>query len=70
MDTCTKIQQHIRICNNCKSKLDYDPNEKALQKSYSMKNDVMELLVYIVSGIIIIFILNLIVELKIRDRVK
>jgi hypothetical protein len=68
VDICAKIQDHILICNNCKNQLGYDPNEKALMKSYSIKNDVMELLVYVITGIIIILILNLIVELKIQNR--
>ena len=67
VDVCTKIQDHILICTNCKFKLDYDPNEKALHKSYSIKNDIMELLAYIITGILIILILNLIVKLKINN---
>jgi hypothetical protein len=70
VDVCKKIQDHILVCKNCKTKLDYDPYEKALLKSYSIKNDIMELLVYIITGIIIIYILHFIVELKVHQAIR
>jgi hypothetical protein len=65
--TCTKIQEHVGICTKCSKALSFDPIEKSLLKSYSIRNDVLELCTFIVTGVIIIIILHLIVELKKRE---
>jgi len=67
--TCVKIQQHVHQCTDCKRKLSFDPVEKALIKSYSIKNDILELLVFIITGILLIIILNLIVKIKMYTKV-
>jgi len=62
--TCKKIQDHVVICKDCHKILSFDPVEKSLLKSYSLKNDILEVLTFIMTGVIIIIVLHLIVELK------
>lgn len=52
---CKKIVLHVHECHHCKRKLSFDPVEKALLKSVSIKNDVIELIAYIFNGLFILY---------------
>lgn len=62
--TCLDIQTHVNYCFTCQKRLSFDPVEKALLKSHSIKNEIIELTAYIATGIIIILLLYLILEFK------
>lgn len=49
-NVCKKIVLHVHECHDCKRKLSFDPVEKALLKSVSIKNDIIELIIYIFNG--------------------
>lgn len=59
---CEKIETHVNNCSQCKRRLAFDPVEKAILKSVSIKNDVIELTVYIFNGIFILFFLQFIMQ--------
>lgn len=54
---CDKIIYHVSMCNKCQRKLSFDPTDMAILKSYSITNEILEVIVYICLGIFIIFVL-------------
>lgn len=63
-DVCEHIEQHVKKCRKCIQNLSFNPIEKALLKSYSIKNDIMELVVFIATGVLLIIILRMILYIK------
>ena len=59
---CKQIEKHVLKCLECKKKYTIDPIQKALLNNYSLKNDVIELVTFIIFGTIIITILQLVVK--------
>ena len=55
---CDKIYLHVIKCITCQKRLSFDPIEKSLLKTRSVKNEIMELIAYISTGIFIIFVLQ------------
>jgi len=56
---CKKIEIHVIGCHNCKRKLSFNPIEKSILKTYSVKNEIIELIAYIGLGVFIILILDI-----------
>ena len=65
-DICDNISRHVSECKTCQRRLSFDPIEKALLKTHSVKNEIMELIAYIVTGIVLIVALHLISKVKMR----
>ena len=61
---CDKISGHVHNCKQCQRRLSFDPVEKALLKTHSVKNEIFELIAFIILGIIIIFALHIIPGMK------
>lgn len=55
---CNKVFLHVNQCITCQKRLSFDPIEKSLLKTRSVKNELMELLAYISTGIFIILVLR------------
>jgi hypothetical protein len=53
-EMCDKIREHVNLCKTCQRRLSFDPIEKALLKTHSVKNEVMELVAFVCLGIGII----------------
>ena len=62
--TCLKIQDHVLMCQDCQKILSYDPIEKSLLKTSSIKNDILELFTFLITGVVLLTILYFIVQLK------
>jgi hypothetical protein len=58
-EMCDKIRQHVHQCKICQRRLSFDPIEKSLLKTHSVKNEIMELIAFISIGTGIIFILSI-----------
>ena len=56
---CDKISTHVHHCKQCQRRLSFDPVEKALLKTHSVKNEILELCAFIILGVMIIIILQL-----------
>jgi len=54
---CDKIRDHVHQCKTCQRRFSFDPIEKALLKTHSVKNEVMELIAFISLGAGIVFII-------------
>lgn len=61
---CDKISTHVHECKTCQRKLSFDPVEKALLKTHSIKNEIMELVAFVSMGAMIIVILYYVVLYK------
>ena len=61
---CDKIQTHVTECVICQRRLSFDPIEKALLKTHSVKNEIIELLAFIATGCMIIIILYMLLKYK------
>ena len=55
---CDKVSAHVNDCQRCQRRLSFDPIEKALLKSHSIKNECFELIAFIAVGIFIIILLQ------------
>lgn len=55
---CDSIYTHVHQCNHCQRRLSFDPIEKALLKTHSVKNEILELIAFIFLGIMIILIVH------------
>ena len=55
---CNSVMQHVGNCKKCKDYFSYDPLEKALVNSYSFKNELIEIVGYILFGILVIKIID------------
>lgn len=55
---CDNIYAHVHQCNHCQRRFSFDPIEKALLKTHSVKNEIMELIAFIALGIIIIVLVH------------
>ena len=51
---CDKIYMHVNQCQQCQRRYKYDPVEKALLKTHSIKNEIMELLAFALLGLVVI----------------
>ena len=58
-ELCKKIELHVLECSHCQRRLAFNPVEKSLLKTYSVKNEIIELIAYISLGIFLIFILSI-----------
>lgn len=58
LNMCDSIYTHVHQCAHCQRRFSFDPIEKALLKTHSVKNEVLELIAFIALGIIIIFIIH------------
>jgi hypothetical protein len=63
-DLCKKIELHVLECSKCQKQLQFNPIEKALLKSYSIRNDIFELVTFIATGIFMIIILELMIRFQ------
>ncbi len=61
---CEQVSNHVHECNICQRRLSFDPVEKALLKTHSVKNEIIELIAYIATGVIIIVVLHLLLKFK------
>lgn len=57
---CDEIAKHVYQCQVCQRRLSFDPIEKSLLKTHSIKNEIFELLAFIIFGILIIFMLYIV----------
>lgn len=53
-DLCEDVADHVHHCMVCQRRLSFDPIEKALLKTHSLKNEVMEFLAFTVTGLVVI----------------
>ena len=68
-DLCDDVANHVYNCRLCQRRLQFDPVEKALLKSHSVKNEVLEFTAFLATGCFIIVILSLVVQLRKADSV-
>ena len=61
---CDKISEHVHGCATCQRRLSFDPVEKALLKTHSVKNEVMELVAFLTAGLFIIVVLYMLLKWK------
>lgn len=57
---CDKVNTHVHECKQCQRRLSFDPIEKALLKTHSVKNEILELIAFISLGVITIVTLHMI----------
>lgn len=60
---CDKIAQHVYQCETCKRRLSFDPIEKSLLKTHSVRSEIFELIAFIIFGIIVIVMLYFIINM-------
>ncbi len=60
LDMCDKVHEHVLKCDLCKRRLSFDPVEKALLKTHSMTNQVLELIAYMIASATVILCVKLI----------
>ena len=60
---CDKLIDHVSMCTYCQKHLSFDPVEKALLKTHSVKNELFEVILYIAIGIFVIICLRLFVQM-------
>ena len=54
-DSCEKIVYHVGRCKKCQeSLLSYSPIDKFLMKGSTIKNELLEITIHLISGLIII----------------
>ncbi len=53
-DLCDDVADHVHQCMKCQRRLSFDPIEKALLKSHSIKNEILEFLAFLVMGCVVI----------------
>ena len=51
---CDDVADHVYNCSLCRRRLSFDPVEKALLRSHSLKNEVLEFLAFMVTGFVVI----------------
>jgi len=54
-EMCEKVTDHVYQCKVCQRRLSFAPVEKALLKTHSVKNEIIELVAFMTLGIVIIF---------------
>jgi len=59
---CDKLIDHVGRCRYCQRHLSFDPVEKALLKTHTLKNELLEVLLYIGMGILVIICLRMFVQ--------
>ena len=56
---CDRVTTHVHQCKQCQRRLSFDPIEKALLKTHSVKNEIFELIAFMVLGIVIIILVHI-----------
>jgi len=59
LSICDKIYSHVNQCKHCQRRMSFDPVEKALLKTHSIKNEILELVAFLALGVLIIFVLRI-----------
>lgn len=65
---CDDVADHVHQCMLCQRRLSFDPIEKALLKSHSMKNEITEFLAFMMMGFVVIASLWIVGKVR-RDGV-
>jgi hypothetical protein len=68
-DLCDDVADHVEHCMLCQRRLSFDPIEKALLKTHSLKNEVMEFFAFVVTGLVVIASLWAVAKVKTRVSV-
>jgi len=55
---CQQVSDHVHRCKQCQRRLSFDPVEKALLKTHSLKNEIFELLAFVSLGIVVVLTLR------------
>jgi hypothetical protein len=55
---CNNVRSHVTECKNCQRGLSYDPTEKAIMKTHSIVNEILEMLAYVLLGIFLTFMMG------------
>ena len=51
---CDGVSEHVHECKRCQRRLSFDPIEKSLLQTHSITNEILELIAFIVLGLMII----------------
>ena len=65
---CDDVSDHVHQCMQCQRRLSFDPVEKALLKSHSVKNEIIEFLAFMVMGCVVIASLWVIARVRKGSR--
>ena len=61
---CDKIQHHVAVCKLCQRRLSFDPIEKSLLKTHSVRQEIFELVALLGLGTFIIAFLYILQSVK------
>ena len=62
LSVCDKIATHVGLCKLCQMRLSYDPVEKSLLKTNSIHREIIELIAFIVMGVVVIVSIHILTK--------